>query len=135
MMVLVLLLALPAAAELVNRYSFIPSSDPLDPNVIDSVGGKHGVPMGTAAQVNGELVLDGSGHVELPATVLGDYTSASIEAWFYYPSGNGWSRLLISATRLTAAAAILCFAPRQARAIYGWPFRREDFPVGLSANR
>ena len=93
MVVLALLLALPVSAALVNRYSFIPSSDPEDPNAIDSVGGMDGVPMGTAAQTDGQLVLDSGGWVALPANVLSDYTSASVEVWFTMDATSGWARL------------------------------------------
>ena len=91
--IVVLALALPAAATLVNRYSFIPSADPEDPNVIDSVGGKDGIPGGTAAQTDGNLVLDGSSWVQLPGDVLSNYTSATVETWFTLSASSGWTRI------------------------------------------
>lgn len=90
--VLVLVLTMPVSAELVNRYSFVPVEG--DPNVIDSVGGKHGIPVGTIVQANGDLVLDGTNYVSLPADVLADYTSATVETWYTHTiEGGSWFRV------------------------------------------
>lgn len=85
---LVLMAAVPLRADLVNRYSFTSG-----PGAIDSVAGMDGTLEGSAAIAGGQLVLDGGGYASLPADVLQDYTSATLEAWFTDEMMSGWARV------------------------------------------
>ncbi len=92
---LVLALIIPAQATLVNRYSFTTGGT----LAIDSVGGKDGNLMNGATISGGQLVLNAGAsgrsapHVALPADVLSDYTSVSIEFWYTINIDQNWQRV------------------------------------------
>ncbi|HEV2330035.1 MAG TPA: LamG-like jellyroll fold domain-containing protein [Verrucomicrobiae bacterium] len=88
-----------AAQTLVHRYSFIADAS-------DSVGGANGtiVPPSTnatavAATISNGLMLPGgggpgfSGYVTLPAGILTNTTSSTIECWVTQNQGNTWAQI------------------------------------------
>lgn len=85
------LLSQPAAAQLLNRYSF----DGTGTVVTDSVGGAHGTALGGAALTGtGALDFDGIGnYVELPAGLLAGLEDATFEVWFVSNGGDVWQRV------------------------------------------
>ena len=79
-----------AHGGLVHRYSFTDG----DTTAVDSVGGRDGTLEGTATIANNQLVLDGSGAVNLPADILDPaLQSVTIEAWFQISADTSWQRL------------------------------------------
>jgi len=91
MILAMLVMSLPTFGALVNRYNFN-----VDPN--DLVGTSNGVLTNGAVIVDGQVVLSGGTSnsapcVTLPADVLKDYTSVTIEAWFSLDSLSQWQRL------------------------------------------
>ena len=88
--VLMLGLGVVARGGLVHRYSFTDG----DTVAVDSVGGRDGTLAGTATIANNQLVLDGSGGVNLPADILDPaLQSVTIEAWFQTSADTTWQRL------------------------------------------
>lgn len=67
----------PPAPVLVHRYSF-------SGNARDSVGNAHATnPEGGLVYENGTAIFDGNNSLQLPAGILSNYQSVTIEAWFY----------------------------------------------------
>jgi len=91
MILAVLMMSVSTFGALVNRYDFN-----VDPN--DLVGTSNGVLTNGAVIADGQLVLSGGTSnsapcVTLPADVLKDYTSVTIEAWFSLDGLSDWQRL------------------------------------------
>lgn len=67
----------PPPPVLVHRYSF-------SGNAQDSIGHAHGInPEGGLRYQDGWAIFDGANSLQLPAGILSNYQSATIEAWFY----------------------------------------------------
>ena len=82
--------AVVAQGAIVNRYSFTDG----DTVAVDSVNGRNGTLQGTAVIAGNQLVLDGSGAVNLPADILNiGLQSVTIEAWFTINTATSWQRL------------------------------------------
>jgi len=82
--------AVVAQGAIVNRYSFTDG----DTVAVDSVNGRNGTLQGTAVISGNQLVLDGSGAVNLPADILNiGLQSVTIEAWFTINTATSWQRL------------------------------------------
>ena len=87
---LVLSLGVVAQGGLVHRYSFTDG----DTVAVDSVGGMNGTLTGTATISGNQLVLDGSGGVNLPSNVLDpELQSVTIEFWFEVSTVVSWQRV------------------------------------------
>lgn len=82
-------------AVLTHRYSFTNNAGTV---AIDSIAGADGTLMGTASITNAQLQLNGqpddSGYVSLPAGLLGNYRSATLDIWTTISSFESpWSRV------------------------------------------
>jgi len=106
---LVLTLSIAAQGGLIHRYSFTDG----DTTAVDSVGGRDGTLTGTATIANNELVLDGSGAVNLPADILDPaLQSVTIEAWFQIGTDTNWQRLFdFGGTQNGAGGNCIFFTP------------------------
>lgn len=85
-LVLGLIVATTASAELVARYSFTQ-------DLKDSVGTRHGQLKGTANVADHQLVLDGEGWAELPGGLVTSLSNATVELWFTYQRNGSWVRV------------------------------------------
>jgi len=76
-----------------HRYSFHTAADNT-PTAVDSAGSANGTLNGTAVITGGQLVLDGSGYVELPAGMVTNNLAVTVETWGDFPLSQGtWANL------------------------------------------
>lgn len=77
-------------AVLTHRYGFNTDGD-----ASDSVGGANGTLQGAATVSGGQLQLTGvnSDYLDLPAGLLQDYGSVTIDAWVTFGPAQHWARL------------------------------------------
>jgi hypothetical protein len=88
--VLMLSFGVVAQGGLIHRYSFTDG----DTAAVDSVGGMNGALTGTATISGNQLVMDGSGGVNLPSNVLDpELQSVTIEFWFETSTVVSWQRV------------------------------------------
>jgi|GEM_PF-1148950 len=82
------------AQTLTHRYSFFGAADGAT-NATDVVGSADGTFGGDASISGGQLILDGSGYVQLPTGIITNDLAVTVEAWGDYPgSGQGvWANL------------------------------------------
>ncbi len=75
-------------ATLTHRYSFTDDAS-------DSIGGANGTFIGNATNSAGQLQLTGvnSDYLELPAGLLQDYDSVTIDTWANLGAAQSWARL------------------------------------------
>jgi hypothetical protein len=73
-----------SAQLLTHRYSFFSEANS-DTNADDVVGTATGLCEGDATINNGELILDGGGYVQLPAGIITNDQSVTVEVWGNYP--------------------------------------------------
>jgi hypothetical protein len=89
-MLLLLSCGVVTQGAIVNRYSFKDG----DTAAVDSISGMNGTLEGTATIAGNQLVLDGSGAVNLPGDILDlGLQSVTIEAWFEINVATNWQRL------------------------------------------
>jgi hypothetical protein len=76
------------AAVLTHRYSFTNDAT-------DSVGGANGTLQGAASISGGQLQLTGvnSDYLDLPGSMLTNYTAVTVDAWVTFGAAQHWARL------------------------------------------
>src|SRR5208283_698860 len=91
-----LLTQLTATAQtLTHRYSFLSEADGAT-NAVDVVGTANGTFGGDATIAGGQLILDGTGYVQLPAGIITNDLAVTVEAWGDYPAAlnqSTWGNL------------------------------------------
>ena len=100
------ILALPASASIIHRYSFEGTDQSNGTAVRDSVGTANGQILGTGAYYDGagQLVLPGgtsssatadliSGYVDLPNHIINVLDNVTFETWITWQGSGAWQRI------------------------------------------
>ncbi|HEX3719923.1 MAG TPA: LamG-like jellyroll fold domain-containing protein [Verrucomicrobiae bacterium] len=93
------------AQTLTHRYSFFGMADDAT-NATDTAGTANGAFGGDANVNNGQLILDASGYVQLPAGIITNDLAVTVEAWGNYPPINEqglWGNLFDFGTQDSAS--------------------------------
>lgn len=118
-------------AVLTHRYSFN-----VDGDASDSVGGANGTLQGAATVSGGALQLTGQNadYLDLPPTMLNDYSAVTIDMWVNLATAQPWARLweFVDPTPTTPIPNELYFAPGWNNPPNGNVYN-SSFPWGASA--
>jgi hypothetical protein len=114
-------------AVLAHRYSFTTDAS-------DSVGGANGTLQGAATVSGGALQLTGQNtdYLDLPPTLLNDYSAVTVDMWVNFGAAQNWARLWEFTDAGSATQNELYFAPGWNNPPNGNVYN-SSFPWGASA--